>query len=192
MARYLNNIDWHPEIGDPTLLGWATVGIYVYAVFCSLRVFRASGRVFEHADSRHAQLWLGLTVCLAFLALNKQLDLQSLMTEVMKQVSIEQGWYQQRRRLQMIFIVALGAIGALVVALLWLRYRSVLRPHLLALTGFTFLLCFILMRAASFHNMDYLLREGIWPGSALRMNHVLELTGITLIIVNAHLLLRRK
>lgn len=187
----LQNLDWSPGIGDPTFLGWMTVLAYFYAAFSCARVVRASQGLFSQ-PARHRQLWLGLALCLTFLAFNKQLDLQTLFTEVMRALSIEQGWYDDRRIMQQIFVVVLGVAGALVVVFLWLRYRSVLRPHLLALTGFAFLVCFVMMRAASFHRMDYFLGAGIWEGSALRMNHVLELAGIVLIIFNAHLLLRKK
>lgn len=185
----MQNIDWTPGIGDPTFLGWMTVLAYFYAALSSFRVVYASHELFP-SSARQRQLWLLLGLCLTFLALNKQLDLQTLFKEVMQALAIEQGWYGDRRVVQRAFIVALGVISVLGVALLWLRYRYVLRPHLLALTGFVFLLCFVLMRAASFHHMDYLLREGLWADSALRMNHVLELAGIALVILNAHLLLR--
>ena len=57
--------------------------------------------------------------------------------------------------------------------MLWTRSAPI--PTRLALIGTTIVLGFVLIRAASFHHVDVLLKIGLGD---FRLNHVLELTGI--------------
>ena len=116
---------WHLGIGDPTPAGWLTVGVYALAAALS---WRASRRASAEADidpsaGREASFWRLLALGLLLLGINKQLDLQTLFTEVARQLAHAQGWYEERRRYQRIFIAGIGLLGVLSAALgaLWLR-----------------------------------------------------------------------
>jgi hypothetical protein len=61
-----------------------------------------------------------------------------------------------------------------------LMLRSIFWQVAGALLGIGFLLTFVLVRAASFHHMDALLGYG-----RVRLNWVLELSGITLVAMSA-------
>jgi hypothetical protein len=109
------------------------------------------------------------------LGINKQLDLQSLFTEIGRQIARAQGWMDHRRMVQFWFIVAFGtsAIAAF-LSLVRIR-RDLFKRFTLAFTGLFFLLCFIVIRAAGFHHFDEMLGFKLFGA---KMNWLLELTGI--------------
>jgi len=114
------------------------------------------------------------------LGINKQLDLQTLFTEVGRQIARAQGWMDQRRIVQFWFIVAFGAMMTGGFFLFVIIKRDLFRRYILAFTGVFFLITFIVIRAASFHHFDAMLRFRIYGA---RMNWLLELTGIYMIFL---------
>lgn len=173
---------WSPVIGDPSVMGWLTVVAYGVAAVLCFRAARApTGRTVRW-------FWLILSLLLVALMVNKQLDLQSALTAAGRCLSRMQGWYEDRRVVQLGFILAVMASGLLVAMIsLW-----ALRRHLgqvgVALIGFILLICFVLIRAAGFHQFDALLRAEIL---SVRINWLLELSGIALIALNAAWVARR-
>ena len=202
---------WSPGLGDPTLAGWVTVaayfvgaylclgafkveraragrpprgvGAYVEGLFWFLRSLRGP-RHLNTIPSQHriSALWLGLGAMLAFLGVNKQLDLQTLFTEIGRLVAHSQGWYGERRGVQAMFIFLLLFAG-------WWALRSVLalgrgrmREVRFALLGAIFLVCFVAIRAASFHHVDELIGTDLL---GVDLNAWLELGGITCIAAAA-------
>lgn len=165
---------WEAGIGDPTLLGWLTVAAYfVVGAFCWMAARRA-----RPIDSRAYLFWMLFTGFMIALGINKQLDLQSLFTAILKQFAKATGWYEDRRIFQGIFIVVIGLFGLAFAVLAWVWTNRTLPQHRLALVGGIFLLSFIVVRAASFHHFDEILGTSV---AFLRMNHVLELGGIACI-----------
>lgn len=125
-----------------------------------------------------ARFWLLLALALGALGINKQLDLQTALTEIGRLLARTGGWYEQRHEVQIYFIVAVGVSGALALAALtWLAW-PLSASRALALGGVTFLACVLLIRASSFHHVD------VFPSQAalgLRWNWILELSGIGLV-----------
>jgi hypothetical protein len=80
---------WSPGIGDPSAMGWVTVALYLAAAWLCFRSARSS-RILDRYGS-HARweprLWALFVVVLLALGINKQLDLQSAFTEVMRVVA---------------------------------------------------------------------------------------------------------
>jgi hypothetical protein len=205
----VTEIQWSVGIGDPTLMGWLTVVAYFAAAWLCLRAFmvekagpprpyrQAIGALWrvvrKHwpappAPARRAGLWLLLALLLAALGVNKQLDLQSLLTEIGRVTAIESGWYENRRAVQVGFIGATLVTAALCVAALWWLVRGHLRDFRLALGGMVLLLGFVIVRATSFHDMDSLIRASV---GGITVNWVLELGGIALVAVAAAKRLRQ-
>ncbi|WP_170476728.1 isopropylmalate isomerase [Ruegeria arenilitoris] len=174
--------DWSPVIGDPSVLGWVTVAAYgLTAVLCLV----ASPR---HPEGTVRVFWATLGIVLFALMINKQLDLQSALTAGGRCLSQMQGWYEERRAVQFIFIVAIVLTGFnIAIFSLW-ALRQHLRAVGLALIGLIILICFILIRAAGFHHFDEFLNTEI---QSIRMNWILELTSIALIAINAIVIIRR-
>ncbi len=187
---------WHPGIGDPTWLGWITVAAYVGMAGWAWWIWRrAQARVTPGRDTardggsparRKLQaphhFWLGMAVILGFLAINKQLDLQSWFTEVARDHAQDHGWYERRHEMQTLFIVvvacALLLISTVAAYLLW----PLDGPRATALGGLIMLSHFIVVRASSFHAVDALLSRTAW---GMRLNGWMELGGIALIALGA-------
>ena len=175
---------WQPVIGDPTWQGWATVGVYLAA---ALLAYRAGRAAFPAATRTRERTFWGLTLFLLLaLAINKQLDLQSAVTAAGRCLALAQGWYGQRRLLQLGFLIALALLAAIFLAvLLWLLRGSWSRSAL-PVIGMVFVCTFVLMRAVGFHHFDRILGLSMGlPVLSLRANTALEWTGPALISLGA-------
>ncbi len=173
---------WSPGIGDPTLVGWLTVLVYLAAA--GLAFLRARD-VFGAAGAAGAELkvfWLGLAVLLVLMAVNKQLDLQSALTVAGRCLAVEQGWYQTRRGVQVAFMLTLAGLGlAAIAGLLWVMRRH-LRSHRLVISGAGLLLLFVMLRASSFHHMDLFIHARLL---GVKMNWLFELGALAMIIAGS-------
>ena len=167
---------WRPGIGDPTVMGWLTVFAYFgVAVLC----FRRSRKAIASPGARGECLfWGGLTAILVILGFNKQLDFQTLLTLTGRKIAIAQGWYENRRPVQLIFVclVALAAIAGF--AFFWRLVRAQSGELWISLLGLVLLVAFVVVRAASFHHADTLIS---FRPLGIRMNWVLELGAIGII-----------
>lgn len=181
MNEFIREIRWRPEIGDPSTMGWITVVAYGLAAFtCALAALRTGRSPGTARGSR--PLWLLVALFMAFLCLNKQLDLQSLLTDIGRVLAWRQGWYEDRREFQKLFIIALLGFSMVSAAFLLLRYHTFWKRHLLLATGLVFLTTFIAVRAVSFHHFDAFLN---WSAAGVRMNWLFELGGIALVCLAA-------
>ena len=169
---------WHIGIGDPTIFGWLTVLAYLVAMW------RCVVKADESKDfGGNYQFWLYLAAFLLFLGINKQLDLQSWLTDFVRDSAKAHGWYEHRRPVQTIFIGLLG-LGML-IALFSLRLflANSWRHNKITWLGIVLLCLFILMRAASFHHFDILINHDIL---GIKINVILELGAIFLIILGTY------
>lgn len=185
MDDFVNSVEWSPSIGDPGVMGWLTVAAYFACCYKSARVLYFSDRIFSAPVQRQKVLWWTITVLMFFLGVNKQLDLQTLFTATAKYLAHEQGWYEQRRALQKLFIAGVIMLGLAAMVTMFVFYRNILKRHALAIAGMCALLAFILIRASSFHNMDSLISARI---AGVKLNWILELGGIALVFWNARIL----
>ena len=186
---------WRPGIGDPSWTGWLIVAAYAIAALLSWLAFRASRaeavrlarlRPQEaEGERRLAWFWLLACVTLTALGINKQLDLQSLFTQVLRDVSHAQGWYDDRRRYQFLFVAAVGSAGLLGVLTMGWRLRRVLLRVWIAVLGLGWITTFVVIRAASFHHVDTFLRSITHAG-----NVGFELSGIAMVAAGAGRALR--
>jgi len=165
---------WRPGIGDPTIWGWITVANYALAFGLSVKAARI--------DGKNSNFWVFLAIAMLALGLNKQLDLQSLLTVILKNNALRHGWYDQRRELQKMFILIAFIVSAVSMVFVAFYFRKAGRYVIFALVGLSLVSTFIAARAASFHHMDELLNLRIL---ALRLNHILENTGIAIIAASA-------
>ncbi|MBN1653698.1 MAG: hypothetical protein JXA30_07970 [Deltaproteobacteria bacterium] len=171
---------WTPGIGDPSFGGWFTVFCYFAVAYLCYRNARAPGEG-RNRDGLTRTWWV-ITSMLIFLGLNKQLDLQSLITQLGRQLAVEQGWYENRRALQRLFIMAIASAGITTLLLGGWILRRHLRSLALVFIGLTTLVTFIVIRAGSFHHVDSLLGYRI---VGLRMNWLLELGGLAIVGLGA-------
>jgi hypothetical protein len=171
---------WRPGIGDPTVMGWVTVAAYLAAALgCGLAAWREpmpDGT--RRPRSRPSRFWLVLATLMLALGINKQLDLQSLATEVGRDLVRAWGLYSERRELQVAFILAVALVCALALAAFLWASRRYLKLRWPAIAGMLFILGFVVIRAASFHHIDAFLAARL--GGA-QWNWILELGGITFV-----------
>lgn len=173
---------WFPTIGDPHLMGWLTVAFYALTAVLATRVL-TSGAV----AGRVRLFWGLVALAMAFLAVNKQLDLQSALTALGRCIALRDGWYDDRGPFQRRILLGLG-LGALAVLTAGLYVlRRDLRRNLAALAGLSFVAGFVMMRAVGYHGFDALINAQV---EGVRMNWVLEWAGLVLIAWNA-IVLRR-
>ncbi|WP_208300031.1 hypothetical protein [Aquabacterium sp. A08] len=162
---------WSPGIGDPTLGGWLAVASYLLAGLLCAAVWRGMG-AHGHPQRREAMGYAFLAASLLLLGLNKQLDLQTALTELGRVWAHQQGWYEDRQRVQLAFMAMmaiLGLTGGAVVALYAWRLPLPTRCVWLAWMG---LGVFVVLRAASFHHMDRFIGD---RALGVAWNHWLEL-----------------
>ena len=158
----------------------------VVAYFCGGAVSYFPSRT--AGSRRETWFWLGCTLLLVLLGLNKQLDFQSVITTVGRTLAHQEGWFEYRRLVQAVFVLALGAgaAGAMIVLSIWLRRSA--RPVKVAAGGLVMLLAFIVLRAASFHHMDAWVTADV---AGMRSGWWLELAGILVIGLSAFVYSRR-
>ena len=191
--EFMAALVWRFGIGDPTPVGWLTVVAYAVAAACSAHAFltaRASQLRLATADPGEAsdqraikQLWFVISITMVVLAVNKQLDFQSLLIQEARKRAYAQGWYDDRRRYQVDFIAGVVLTGLLITIGLTVWLRHVLRRVILAVTGLSTLVLFVVIRATSLHDVD----RALSLGGDLRVNWVIELGGIGLIMVASRL-----
>lgn len=173
---------WSPGIGDPSLLGWFTVVLYLLAAVLSLRVYRQANRMFARHTAQQRLFWISVAVLLLLLAINKQLDLQSLLTDIGRMMARKQGWYRERDQVQILFVIALGIACVITMTGLIYYFRKILVTNFIALAGLTLLVFFIMVRAVSFHYADIFLRSQIL---GIKLYQLVEMGGILLVALNA-------
>jgi hypothetical protein len=167
---------WEAAIGDPTVVGWVTVGFYAVAALLALRCARRAALPLEF------RFWTVATLVLVLLGINKQLDLQTLIVQIGRDVAFQQGWYDRRREAQAVLIAALTIGGVAMAVLLYWFARRLPAPTRLATTALVLLTAFIVLRGVSFHHVDQIVGSNI---EGIRYNWILELTPLTLFIVAA-------
>ncbi len=189
LAETTSSTTWRPGIGDPTVWGWLITLAYLAAGLLSLRAWKAEDWAWlRGASGLKPRVWLALGAGLLFLCINKQLDLQSLVTVVGRRMAQEQGWYARHREVQLAFVIGVASLALAAVLLGAWFVRRAWKRYFLALLGAGYLGAFVVIRAASFHHADTLLFH---TEAGPMVNRVLELAGILTIGAAAWYTLRR-
>lgn len=175
---------WSPGIGDPTPLGYITVVAYAMSAWLCYRVIRFESGLQKLLEPKEMWLWQMITVGLVLLGINKQLDLQSALTEIGRLIAVYQGWYETRREVQGWFISTVGLLVIATLTLVALLARKTPFATRITVFGCFLLLAFVLIRAASFHHFDRLINHVVF---GVRMNWVFEIGGLLIIALGARL-----
>jgi hypothetical protein len=173
-------------LGDPTLGGWIVTLSYFVAAWLSLSVARRIPQVLRESR-RERWVWFAIASFCLLMGINKQADLQTLLTSLGKTVAASGGWYEHRRLVQAAFVLVFAGVG-LVTAILavTVAFRTS-RPALAAVLGVGLLLGFAALRAAEFHHIDEAIEE---PPLLARYGFLLE--GVGILIILAAALTRRR
>jgi hypothetical protein len=175
-----NNNQWEVGIGDPTIFGWITVVSYAASAYLCWKTLTIGA-------GRDRQAWQLMAIVLIALGINKQLDIQSLMTQEARVFIKWLGLYEMRRTLQVYFLIAIS-FGALTGLWIFCRKFAALNTDLkVAIGGLCFVVCFVLVRAASFHHLDLLL-----PQEMLGLSFNFALENVGLVVISVAAVLRKK
>ena len=182
---------WHPRMADAAVPGTLIVAFYlIVAVACAwaLSVARIGARMAKEyrkverrkhdrtvAYRASSLFWALLTLCMVILGVNKHLDLESWLTEFGRNIALSQGWYEDRSSVQRPLVAGVAGFGLISLAVLLALTRRLLPRHVLAFVGTVILLCFVIARAMSFHQLDDALAIEML---GVRVRWLLELGGI--------------
>jgi hypothetical protein len=158
-------------------MGWLTVVAYgIATLLCSREALR------HREDWERALFWGGAALLMLLLGVNKQLDLQTWMTLVGRKTAMAGGWYEKRRAVQLVFIILL-TVGAFALAgRLWRMVHQIGADLWLPALGVFLVVCFVIVRAASFHYVDRLLGVRL---AGFKMNWLFELGAISVVVAGA-------
>lgn len=179
----VENGHWSPGISDPTAMGLVVFVFYFGgAAVCLFRAWRC----FQTPELRRGQFrfWALCAIALFLFGVNKQLDLHQLITQVGRDWARAQGWYENRREVQSIFVKCLAGAAAATLLAMLLALRGMTLRYYIALLGLMFLGFYVLIRAASFHHVDRFLGLGT---DGFRLAWLVELGGIAITAVAAAL-----
>ncbi len=178
-------------IGDPRAGAWMIFFSYFAVAIICARAFQVAligsqlaidypnpeRRLKDRqAAYRASFMFWGLVIGLfVFLGINKQIDLQTWLTDVGRRMAMAQGWYEQRATVQTIFVVAVAVTGVATLSVLLKLTRDLLPRHVLAFVGLGVLAVFLVMRAVSLHHLAAAMRFEIVD---MRLSWYLEMSGI--------------
>lgn len=179
---------WRLGIGDPTVLGWVTTVAYFIATgFCGVYALRVGKHVPRPSGFEgHRVFWWCLTVFMLLMSINKQLDLQVLVLQIARQMSLEQGWSAERTTVRKWMVIGSALAGLILIVWLGWTFRRVWRRYALALLGVVLLGFFVLIRASGGRITILGHHPGYFP-----MFRMIEIGGIVCIGAAALIELRR-
>lgn len=159
-------------VHDSGPYAWLVVAAYFAGAVAAFLAARSARRRPERL------FWYVMALLLLVLGANKELDLQTFVTTIGRDIAKGEGWYNYRRLAQIVFIglLAVGAVVLISALFGWARRSP--RSVKFAATGSVLLAAFILTRAASFHHIDEWVTVSI---EGLRSGWWLELAGIAVI-----------
>ena len=167
---------WSSAIGDPTTAGSITLAAYVTCMVLAVWVAMRAG------PGRQRHFWVLTSLLMAFLAVNRQLDLQTALTAMGRCIAQLQGWYQDRQvaQRQIILGLLLTTLAGLALGLYLMRRH--LPGHGMALLGLAVVAGFVSVRAVGIHQVDSLINTRVMD---LRLDFIVEVSGLVLIALNA-------
>ena len=182
----ISSVPFRLKIGDPNPLAWGTVAIYLIAAIGCLLCAADAKRIFGAEQvGVHRLVWAGMFVIMLFLGINKQLDLQTFFTSVIKALARHYDMYELGKRSQGVFLGLLGgtAIGGMGVVAWMIRRQW--RRYVFLILGALFIVRFVLVRAGGFYGVS-LPRVSVLTGG-VKLNWLLEILGAAVVAVAAFL-----
>jgi hypothetical protein len=179
---------WAPAFGDHDLYGYVMTVVHLVAAGLAVKVAIQGPFL---SDARRAERWLwaiGATGLVA-LAINKQLDLQSMILAAARCVARGQGWYENRRAYQTEVILGMTIAAAVIVPVVLLLLRKAFVGNLAFVLSMSALVAFVLLRAISFHHLDVVFGTDVL---SFRLHRLIEVTALTVVILVAVVRLRKR
>ncbi len=165
---------WKDKRGDYSFSGWIITFLYVFC-FCVLLVF-----IFKTSFANTVDRVVWCTICgvILLFAINKQLDLQMLITDIARTAAKEYQFYDVRKPFQIRIISLFASLGFSTFILLLYLLRKSHRSIFLAMGGMICLFSFLVLRLISYHKIEVILNRSI---GAFNLFGGIEVFGIFLI-----------
>ena len=168
---------------DQSIVGYLITAGYLLSsllLFCSL--FYKPDR-YDSMGSKHSTpLWLASATLALLLGINKQLDLQTYLTQWGRDLFRNWGIYTGRRTAQLyasVLMISLIVAAAVYAIVFVRRVGWGLRVTIL---GLAICLAYVVLRLISIHHVDHWFRVDI---GGWKMSWVVELTGVGITLVGA-------
>jgi hypothetical protein len=179
LAQYADG-SWTLRIGDPTFIGWFTTVCYFAVAYLCYR--NARNLQSQKTQRNVAVFWWTITFVIVFFGFNKQLDLQILITDIGRRLAKSQGWYEYRRQLQRVFVIAIAVSGLTAITLIIWILRKRFQKLRIVFVGMAILFLFVVMRAGTFHHLDELIDYRL---ADLSFDWIFEISGLAVIGLGA-------
>jgi len=162
--NYIIN-QWQAVRGDHTFWSWVITAAYFITIFLTFRY------TWKHRENRPLRfLWTFISIFVLLMGINKQLDVQILVTLIGRFCAYHLGLRQYRYVIYFAFFLGLFLAMVTGFTILFIRSRSVISRSKLPLGGVLVLMFFVLIRAGYIH---------------VEHVHGLELLGILMILAGS-------
>jgi hypothetical protein len=138
---------WTFGIGDPSLEGWLICILYLTATILSYKKYS----ILKSQKRLIFKSWGFISLILLFLSLNKQLDFQTIVSDIGRTIAVNLDLMEQRHIFKRVFIITVALSGIAFIINFRKNIFHLKKSHPLTFVGLTALVCFIFLRATSFH-----------------------------------------
>jgi hypothetical protein len=166
---------WIRYAGDFTFTGWFITAIYfIVFLLCILYLSKLNKNPAKH-EKPYVHFRIFLTGCIFLLGLNKQIDIQLLITDIGRTYSQAHGWYETRKYFQVEFLAVFSTIGLGLFFILCKALKNIWRSVFLPVTGLFILFSFVIIKASSLHILEHYFDKRI---GGFNLFDISELTGL--------------
>lgn len=138
--------DWKEIWGDPLLSG--TIFIVSYGL-TALLIFRAA----QKSIGQERRYWRLCGSLFFFQVLNTNLDLHAMIWTIGRCLSHAQGWYENRRVIQFLFLVGLILLVGTVLILVFIMFLKNIFRNIFLTLGVSIALGFTIVKGVSHHTL---------------------------------------
>jgi hypothetical protein len=174
------------QLSDLSAVGWIITLLYFYCVGLIVFMLRRLRQRATNPDRRlYLEFWIIVAALYLFLGLNKQFDFQTILTATGRCVSRLEGWYDDRRKVQLTAVLAGVFVCTIAMFLMRWRFGPISHRLRLAFLGVGVSCLFIVLRAISFHHVDQVFSIKL---ADIKLHVLIETLGILLVSANAIML----
>jgi len=177
----MSDFNWPFPIEQQQLFMWGGLLLYVATAYVCWRVAQGL-RKFGTPRRTEARVWLTIACVFVALAVFRELDVQSVITEYWRSTARQQGWYSSRRNFQPIVILAIGTSFVLAAGVLMSNLEDMSPFARAALLGTLMLMAYVAVRVVSLHDVDVLAGQRVL---GLRFAWIVELAAILSVLLSA-------
>lgn len=170
---------WSPSVGDPTPMAWVVTFAYLLAASLSA----SAARKHFGPNRQLGKYWMWVTAFLAFLGINKQLDFQTALFELVRITFRYGSLHETLSELRLLLALSLSAACLVgLVTLSWLLRKAQFWERFAA-GGLSVLLLFLVLRISA---MGGAARSLSFPFSGDNRGWMMELFGTFVVAISAY------